>query len=154
MSTPPSPCDQGEQLVWTSPQVVRGLFARLAPELAQAERAGLDTGRLRLVLDEVVSNSYRHGYRRRNGEPIRVRLQIVGEFCHLEVRDEAPPFDSVAHSWERPDPDPTQGKSGGMGLVILRQLCDSFTHDTPAAGGNRLCITLRLTSMHVAETAR
>ena len=153
MSTQPSSCPESKLLVWTSPQVVRGLFARLGPALSVAESHGLDTGRLRLVLDEVVSNAYRHGYRMRNGEPIQVRMQIVGDVCHLEVRDAAPQFDCVAHSWERPDPDPTLGKAGGMGLVILRQLCDTFAYDTPVEGGNRLRLTLRLTSL-VAGSVR
>jgi anti-sigma regulatory factor (Ser/Thr protein kinase) len=153
MSTQPTTHPESQLVVWTSPQVVRGLFARLGPELSSAERDGLDTGRLRLVLDEVVSNSYRHGYRLRNGEPIRVCLQIVGDVCHLEVRDAAPQFDCVAHSWERPEPDPMLGKAGGMGLVLLRQLCDTFTYDAPAEGGNRLRMTLRLSSL-VAGPAR
>ena len=134
----------GEVIVLTSPQMLQDLFAKLKPVLAPAERAGYDTSRVYLLLDELLSNVHRHGYQERDGEPIGVRLRVQDAFCYLAVRDLAPTFDSARHAETRSAPHPESGQTGGMGLVIVQSMCESFVHQVPREGGNGVYLVMKL----------
>jgi anti-sigma regulatory factor (Ser/Thr protein kinase) len=138
----------GELIVTTSPQMLQDLFTRLKPVLAPAEEAGWDTSRVYLLLDELLSNVYRHGYLEKLGEPIGVRLRVQDRYCHLAVRDLAPVFDSALHAESRSAPHPESGQTGGMGLVIVQSMCESFTHQMPHEGGNALYLVMKLQRRH------
>lgn len=53
--------------------------------------------RLRLVIEELFTNSIRHGYRGECDAPIRIALAIGGGRVTLQYEDSAPPFDPLAH---------------------------------------------------------
>jgi anti-sigma regulatory factor (Ser/Thr protein kinase) len=133
-----------EVVVLTSPQMLQDLFGKLKPVLSPAERNGYDTSRVYLLLDELLSNVYRHGYKERDGEPIGVRLRVQEHFCYLAVRDLAPTFDSAQHAATRSAPHPESGQTGGMGLVIVASMCDSFVHQVPREGGNAVYLVMKL----------
>ena len=143
----------GEVIVLTSPQMLQDLFAKLKPVLSPAERAGYDTSRVYLLLDELLSNVYRHGYQERDGEPIGVRLRVQDSFCHLAVRDLAPTFDSARHAETRTAPRPESGQTGGMGLVIVQSMCESFVHQVPREGGNAVYLVMKLLRRAALVTA-
>ena len=147
----------GETIVLTGAGMLQELFEKLRPALAPALRAGFDTSRVYLLLDELLSNIYRHGYAGQDGEPIGVRLRVHGEFCYVAVRDLAPTFDSARHAETRTAPPPESGQTGGMGLVIVQNMCESFAHQVPREGGNALYLVMRLvrrtTSAHDLERA-
>lgn len=134
----------GEWIVHTSASMLQDLFARLKPHLAPAEAAGYDTSRVYLLLDELLSNIHRHGYGERDGEVIGVRLRLQGEFVYLALRDRAQTFDSALAAATRQAPGPESGQTGGMGLVIVQSMCESFTHQVPREGGNALYLVMRL----------
>jgi len=134
----------GEFLFETSEQLVPEVLEAVRPQLQEAEQQGFETSRVMLMLDEVVSNVYRHGYRNQEGQPIGVRVRIEEDVVQIAVRDQAPTFDSATHAETRALPDPRLGKPGGMGLIILRKLCENFMHQTPADGGNALYMSVRL----------
>jgi len=134
----------GEVLVHTSPYYLQIAFARLKPLLRPAQQAGYDTSRVFLILDEVLSNVYRHGYRRAAGEPIGVQLWLRGRRCRITVRDLAPSFDSAWHAATRVLPTPESGSPGGRGLVIVHRMCESMQHRVPDEGGNELELVMLL----------
>src|SRR5262245_61107389 len=134
----------GEIVVRTSPQMLEETFARLRPILAPAERAGHDTSRVYLLLDELLSNVHRHGYHDADAMPIGVRLRVQDDFVHVAVRDLAPTFDVARHAATRQAPPPERGQRGGMGLFILYSMCESFVHRVPREGGNVVFATMRL----------
>jgi len=133
----------GEVVVASSTRMLEDLFERLKPYLTPAEQQGLDTSRVYLLIDELVSNAYRHGYGEREGEPIGVRLRVQGEYVYIVVRDLAPTFDSARHALTRIAP-PPESATGGMGLVIVQSMCESFVHQVPREGGNAVYVTMQL----------
>ena len=134
----------GEILVRTSPRMLEDTFAQLRSVLAPANSLGYDTSRVYLLLDELLSNVYRHGYREAQGEPIGVRVRVQDGAVHLAVRDIAPTFDVAAHAATRQAPPPESGQRGGMGLFILYSMCESFVHSAPRDGGNLVFLTMKL----------
>ena len=88
----------GEIIVRTSPRMLEDMFAQLRPVLMPAQSTGYDTSRVYLLLDELLSNVYRHGYGESLGEPIGVRVRFQDGAVHLAVRDIAPTFDVAASS--------------------------------------------------------
>ena len=142
----------GEVVVTTSPHMLQDLFGRLKPVLAPAEKAGWDTSRVYLLLDEILSNVHRHGYAEREGEPLGVRLRVQDRFCYLAVRDLAPTFDSARHAETRSVPSPESGQTGGMGLVIVQSMCESFVHQVPHEGGNALYLVMKLQPRFASAT--
>jgi anti-sigma regulatory factor (Ser/Thr protein kinase) len=134
----------GEIVVRTSPQMLEDTFARLRPILAPAEQDGQDTSRVYLLLDELLSNVYRHGYGETDGEPIGVRLRVHDGFVEVAVRDLAPTFDVAQHAATREAPPPERGQRGGMGLFIVYSMCDTFVHQVPREGGNVVFASMRL----------
>ena len=134
----------GEVVVHTSPNYLQVAFARVKPVLRAAQAAGYDTSRVFLILDEVLSNVYRHGYRRATGLPIGVQVGVDGSRCHITVRDLAPRFDSAGHAATRELPALESGAPGGRGLVIVHRMCESLRYRAPAEGGNELELVMQL----------
>jgi anti-sigma regulatory factor (Ser/Thr protein kinase) len=134
----------GEIVIATSTQMLQDFFARVRPLLAPAERDGFDTSRVYLLLDEILSNVHRHGYAGTNGQPIGVRLRLQDGYVHLAVRDHAPTFDCAAHAATRTAPPPESAQPGGMGLFLVRNMCDSFVHRVPLEGGNAVYAVMKL----------
>lgn len=134
----------GELIVQTSPQMLEDTFARLRPILAPAEKDGYDTSRVYLLLDELLSNVYRHGYKEVDAKPIGVRVRLRDGFLEVAVRDQAPTFDVARHAATREAPPPERGQRGGMGLFIVYSMCDTFVHQVPRDGGNVVFASMRL----------
>lgn len=134
----------GEIVARTSPQMLQDLFDRLKSTLSPAEQQGYDTSRVYLLLDEMVSNAYRHGYNGKDGEPVGVRVRVQGEYAYVAVRDLAPTFDSARHAATRAAPPPDSGATGGMGLVIVQSMCESLVHQVPKEGGNAVYAVMKL----------
>ena len=111
---------------------------------AVGEQGGLtdkQVYRLRLAVDEIVTNIVLHGYR---GEPGPVELEgdSDGDRVWLRVVDSAPPFDPTTH-----DPGPrlaasVDGREGGFGLFLAMTEVDEFSYDH-TDGHNRNTLVIR-----------
>jgi anti-sigma regulatory factor (Ser/Thr protein kinase) len=134
----------GEVVVHTSPTFLEEVFEQIRQRLQPARDAGCDTSRVYLMLDELLSNIFRHGYRSAEGQPIGVQVRVQGEYCYVALRDRAPTFDSPRSAAHRALPTPESGKTGGRGLVIVHRMCESFEHRVPAEGGNALYLVMKL----------
>lgn len=133
-----------EVLVHTAPDFLQTAFERLRPYLKPVYDAGYDVSRIYLMLDEILSNIYKHGYGRQSGRPIGVQVRVHDDVCVITTRDLAPTFDSAKHARTRVLPDPETGAPGGRGLVIVHRMCESFEHWAPAGGGNVLRLVMKL----------
>lgn len=109
-----------------------------------AARAGLDAavaGRLTLVLEELFTNTVRHGYRGAEGG-VRLRLGARAGGVRVIYEDTAPPFDTSAAA-----PDPAAavaaGRVGGMGLSLVQHLAVNLRY-ARRGNANRTMFMLRL----------
>ena len=143
-----------EVIVRTAPDFLQETFERLHGSLKPAQDAGYDISRIYLTLDEILSNMYKHGYGRKDGEPIGVQLHVQGDRCVITARDLAPTFDSAKHARTRVLPEPETGAPGGRGLVIVHRMCESFEHYAPPEGGNVLRIVTKLIVRRDAGSAK
>ncbi len=83
---------------------------------------------LNLVLDEVVSNVIRHGYRDKLPHEIRVDLDFQDGELTIHVEDDGVHFSPL----QVPPPDITKPINerpvGGLGIYMVRQIMDSLDY--------------------------
>ncbi len=93
---------------------------------------------LRLVLEEVLVNTFHHGYGDEAGRPVRVELVLKGDRLRIVVEDEAPPFNPFV---EAPPPDLESDlehrEPGGLGIFLVQSLMDGVAYRWTGRG-NRL----------------
>jgi len=98
---------------------------------------------LQLAVDEVCSNSIRHGYAGREGQ-IEVTVQRVGSSIKVVTRDWGRTFDPE----QVPVPDPNlpleERSLGGLGLFLVRQVMDEVRFDFNDHNGNSVTMIRRL----------
>lgn len=77
--------------------------------------------RLNLVLEELFTNTVRHGYRGGSDAPVWVILAGGDEGVDVTLEDTAPPFNPFAHV-ELPAQQGEMRKIGGLGVLLAREL--------------------------------
>lgn len=100
--------------------------------------------RLNLVLEELFTNTIRHGYGGDCDEPVWVSLaREPGRVC-LVYEDTAPPFNPY-RKLPLPAPDGTEEirKLGGLGVLLTKKLAASRDY-AYLFGRNRIRLTLEL----------
>ncbi len=84
--------------------------------------------RFQVVLDEILSNIVRHGYRGREGS-IALTFVRDRDVIRVDVVDQAPPFDPT----QAPDPDTTSPlesrRPGGLGVRFAESLLDGLSYE-------------------------
>lgn len=113
------------------------VIAEALPELerfcAEAGVGAKAANRLQVIIEELVSNTIRHGMAG-GGPPIALRLRAEAERLVLVVRDGGRPFDPTA----RPAPAPlttlADAPEGGLGIALVRRLSTAFGYRAGAAG--------------------
>lgn len=95
---------------------------------------------INLCLEEVVSNSIRHGYSNQAGQLVTVRCSAPrpGYFV-FTVEDDAPPFDPLGLAPLPTVGEQDEGQLGGQGIRLLRGFADTLEYEAKP-GGNRLHI--------------
>lgn len=127
-------------------------FPRVA---AFVEEAGAAAGfgredclRLRLVVEELFTNTVAHGHGQDTDAPVRVACAIRPGEVTLTYEDSAPPYDPLAFSLP---PDATlaaeQRPPGGFGVSLVAALARNLRYSY-AEGRNRLLLTLRGQAPH------
>ncbi len=94
---------------------------------------------VRLVLEELLVNTVRHGYPDGREGQIDIHLEIRADIVRLELRDDAEPFDPLQH--EPPDlpGDIADREIGGLGLHLARSIASEFEYARDTHG-NRVVI--------------
>lgn len=77
--------------------------------------------RLVLVIEELFTNTIKHGYCGESNRPVRISLVRVGDMAHLDYRDQGPPFDPI-HTRPPTLEDGPPAHVGGMGLQLIQTL--------------------------------
>src|SRR5436190_20229776 len=82
--------------------------------------------RLHLVLEELFTNTVRHGHRGDSDWPVWVTLSVAGANVNLTYEDAAPAFNPYGTPPDAP-PDTTvkMRKIGGLGVLLTRKLATS-----------------------------
>src|SRR5690348_8495280 len=74
--------------------------------------------RLNVVLEELFTNTVRHGHRGDCDAPVWITLEASAQSVGLTYEDTAPPFNPLAHRVQ-------MGKVGGLGVLLTRELTAS-----------------------------
>ena len=106
------------------------------------ELPGADRHKLTLVVEELFSNTVRHGHGGDSDAPVDISLDLVGEKIRLEYQDTAPPYNSLAAAM-RTDIESTinERRVGGLGMALTFALAQTAQYSYQE-NKNRLIITL------------
>ena len=120
---------------------LRGFLESFCNEAAVAQDHCL---RMNLVLEELFTNTVRHGHRGDTDSPIWVTLAADGSTLNLTYEDTAPPFNPYGTPPDAP-PDTTvkMRKIGGLGVLLTRRLAASREY-AYLYGRNRIRLALAL----------
>lgn len=142
--TTPSPAQHGERRVFAARLAALSEAATFAQDFCQREHIGHPVAlRLTLVVEELFTNTVRHGYGGDSDAPIAIALSAAGDEVTLYFEDAAPRFDPLPYMHSPPaDLDaPSQARGvGGLGLHLVAQMSTHIRH--AYADGNRLWLTL------------
>ena len=115
--------------------------------LAFCERNGISQRaalRLRLVIEELFTNSIQHGYRGECDTPIRLALAVIDDYPTLVYEDSAPPYDLLASLSTLPSENVATldaPPSGGLGIFLIGKLAYG-AHYAYKDGRNRLWVAM------------
>jgi serine/threonine-protein kinase RsbW len=117
------------------------LYDLEATILAQVEYEGYDDNSqfaIRLILDEALTNAYKHGNKADPHKHIHVQYTITREQIEVTIEDEGDGFDLSC----LPDPrrEETLSKTSGRGIFLIRQFTSSFGYNQT---GNTIYFTFR-----------
>ncbi len=89
---------------------------------------------IQVVLDELLSNTVRHGRDTSHGVTIDLLFRLGARTLHVEIGDDGPPFNPL----DSADPDTglrlEERPVGGLGLMLVRSLVDEISY---VCEGNR-----------------
>jgi serine/threonine-protein kinase RsbW len=100
--------------------------------------------RLRLVIEELFTNSIQHGYRGECDTPVRIALAIIDGFLTVQYEDSAPPYDPLARLSALPSDQVTAlatPPTEGLGVYLVGKLAYGARYDYED-GRNRLWLVM------------
>ncbi len=129
----------------------RARLAELRPLRAFLERFCAAAGvggdsclRLNLVLEELFTNTVRHGHKGECDAPVWISLSRDGAGVALVYEDTAPPFNPYRKLPAQPPENTTEiRKLGGLGVLLTRRLAASRDY-AYLFGRNRIRLTFDL----------
>jgi serine/threonine-protein kinase RsbW len=98
--------------------------------------------RLHLVVEELFTNTVRHGHRGDSEAPVWVTLSAEPEALRVTYEDTAPPFNPYAILGSAPDTTLSLRKVGGLGVLLTQQLAAARDY-TYLYGRNRIKLALK-----------
>lgn len=98
-----------------------------------------------LALQEMVTNVLRHAYDLDDSKPVEVAFELSDDLLQVELRDQGPPFDPLAHQGEALFGQDMPTECGGFGIHIARLVMDRVEYSR-VDGWNilRLCKDVRV----------
>jgi anti-sigma regulatory factor (Ser/Thr protein kinase) len=98
--------------------------------------------RLNLVVEELFTNTVKHGHQGDCDAPVWVAVSRQGDRLQLVYEDKAPPFNPYAHlPDEAPDTTVELRKIGGLGVLLTKELAASRDY-AYLFGRNRILLIL------------
>jgi serine/threonine-protein kinase RsbW len=145
MTIPSSP-DAGEQRTYPARLAAIADAAAFAQDFCRRHGVGLrETSRLTLIIEELFTNTVRHGYRGDCDQPIRIALGTEAGAVTLFYEDAAPRYDPLARINAMPASvaAPFESRApGGLGVVLVGMLAASARYGYEDER-NRLWLKLR-----------
>ncbi len=126
------------ELALSTPAIDRFLADNAVPEN--------DSFVVRLAVEEIVSNSIRHGSPGRADAAIDLGLVVEDSSVTLVVEDDGIPFDPTTAPERAPPPRLEDWPDGGLGLTFVRRLAEGWRY-ARSNGRNRLQVLLGRGSM-------
>lgn len=84
---------------------------------------------LRLVLDELVTNTVSYGFAMGTGSGIRISVSLNSEnLCEIIYTDDAPQFDILAQTVPPEKRSSEEAGFGGFGISLVLQIMDEVTY--------------------------
>jgi anti-sigma regulatory factor (Ser/Thr protein kinase) len=102
-----------------------------------------DANAIHVVLDEILSNSIRHGMAGAASHAIAVTLELSEGEIMVEVEDDGVAYDPTQAAAPVLDGTLEERTSGGLGVAFVRALTDSIEYRR-VAGRNRLVLRRRI----------
>ena len=124
---------------------LRELRAFIEAVCREAAIARNDILRIALVVEELFTNSVKHGYGGDSAKRVWLTLQLEDGDCRLVYEDAAPPYDPFAGP-ARPDLEaPVEARPvGGLGVLLVERFSRSHEY-TRVGDRNRISLVLPLT---------
>ena len=79
---------------------------------------------LRLVLEEIVSNIIKYGYKDNDEHQIDIQINLEGNILTLEIKDDGNPFNPLEFRNDAVEKPLDERNTGGMGIYIVKNLMD------------------------------
>lgn len=98
--------------------------------------------RLNLVVEELFTNTVRHGHRGDSDAPVWVSVATGPAAVYLTYEDTAPPFNPYALFASTPDTTLSLRRIGGLGVLLTRELASTRDY-AYLFGRNRIRLTLK-----------
>ncbi|MFO1413931.1 MAG: ATP-binding protein [Burkholderiales bacterium] len=142
MATPAPPVDRRE-----FPARLAAVADTAAFALAFCQRHGIGTSaamRLRLIVEELFTNSVRHGYGGDSDATVRIELTLIDGFIALAYEDSAPRYDPLARlsTLAAADMKALDRPPADLGTFLIGKLA-AGAHYEYAGGCNRLRLVMQ-----------
>lgn len=98
---------------------------------------------MQVALDEILSNTLRHGFDDGLPHRIEVTLSLDSRLLAARIEDDCAAFDPLAAAANDPKRSPRDPSVGGLGLYFVRSLMSEVTY-TRVDGRNRLVLKKRI----------
>ena len=98
--------------------------------------------RINLVVEELFTNTVRHGHRGDSDAPVWISVDTAPKAVHVTYEDTAPPFNPYALFGGTPDTTLSLRKVGGLGVLLTRELASTRDY-AYLFGRNRIRLTLK-----------
>jgi anti-sigma regulatory factor (Ser/Thr protein kinase) len=116
------------------------VLARIEEFSAARNLCADEVARVRVVVEELITNTIKYGYRGECDRPIRLGLR-AGRVLTLVYQDQAPPFDPTRGRPEKEsDAKRLQGREGHAGVDLILGLSSTAAYEA-GPEGNRLTLT-------------
>lgn len=98
--------------------------------------------RINLVVEELFTNTVRHGHRGDSDAPVWVSVAAGPAAVHITYEDTAPPFNPYALFASAPDTTLSLRRIGGLGVLLTRELASTRDY-AYLFGRNRIRLALK-----------
>lgn len=118
-----------EIILGTDLSALRELEAGLKVFKEKAQISKRDHYQLRLVLDELVTNTVSYGFASGIGSGIRISISLRSEgLCEIVYTDDAPRFDILAQPIPPEKRSSEEAGFGGFGISLVMQMMNEVTY--------------------------
>jgi serine/threonine-protein kinase RsbW len=125
-----------------------GELARIRSEVAGAIRVGgfpeAYTNRILIAVDEAVTNIIEHGYEGPVNGEIEIVCEVEPETFTISIIDQGESFDPRSMTDVDIQRHVAQGKSGGLGIFLIRKIMDVVDYHHETGRHNRLTMVKRM----------